>query len=137
MDYKNQTIDIVSTSSGSVVSLVEFNEADGFLSLSECAANCHFCTLLIFSYLGLLRVKGKYLYFTICWNNLQIVRLYFNGVVAGCTHLYLSFHSQTKQCNEVHYENWPKHRHIKNVKECTNQADYCTFRHCVPELEFW
>lgn len=37
----------------------------------------------------------------------------------------LSLHRYTEQRNEIHDENWPKHRNIKYIKERANDRNCC------------
>lgn len=48
----------------------------------------------------------------------------------------LALHRDAQQCEEVHDENWPKHRHIEAVEQRAEQRKQRAFRDGIPELEF-
>lgn len=49
----------------------------------------------------------------------------------------LTFHGDTEEGNEVHYENWPKHRNIEYFEERADYGDGRRFGYCIPKFKFW
>ena len=53
------------------------------------------------------------------------------------THLYLPFHGDGEEDNEVHDEDGPEDRDVEELEEGAAEADERRFRRRVPKLELW
>ena len=53
------------------------------------------------------------------------------------TYLDLTFHSDSKEHEEVHNQDWPKNWNVKYSEESTDHSDRYSFCTAVPKLELW